>query len=242
MITLVLAAAFPDPDGAGKVALADVVPVEGNAYRHLFRARRLALGDSIRLVDGGGAARWAEVVDIDRSSARLRPGAPAPANEPVVPVGLLVAAPKPQRAGWLVEKATELGIDTIRFIHSARSPRAYGSATLKRLRRIATSAVEQCHRAKIPDISGVHEWQEIADLLEPWQERWLLDRTGNSRRPEPATRSSILVVGPEGGFSEPECLELSDLGCRLLRLGERVLRVETAATVGSALLLLATVT
>lgn len=231
MITLVWADAFSGSNEAP-------VLVRGEAYRHLFRARRLAVGDTIRLVDGLGSARWAEVVEVDRRSARLRPGKRAPSNEPPVPVGIVVAALKPQRAGWLVEKATELGVDSVRFINSARTPRAYGPATLDRLRRLAVSAVEQCHRARVPEVSGVHGWGEIADLLRPWSGRWLLDPAGESGRPAPAEEPAVLVVGPEGGLEEREREELAEHGCLRLRLGERALRVETAAVIGSALLLL----
>ena len=227
MITLLSTEAFTDPEGMARVS--------GEAYRHLFRARRLALGDRIRAVDGDGAARWAEVAAVDRRSARIRLGEVAPANEPDVPVGLVVAALKPQRAGWLVEKATEVGIDSIQFVASARSPRSYGPGTFERLRRLAVAAVEQCHRAKVPEIGGVHDWSEMAEMLDPWSERWLLDPAGEAVRPGAAVRPSVLVVGPEGGLEEEERAELVDLGCRALFLGRRALRVETAATIGSAL-------
>ena len=231
MITLLSPEAFP---GSGEA----LVGVEGKAYRHLFRARRLAVGDAVRLVDGRGAARWAEVVEVDRRSARLRPGDAAPANESPVPVGLVVAAPKPQRAGWLVEKATEVGVASIRFVNTARTPRTYGPATLERLRRMAVAAVQQCHRARVPEVGGVHGWDEIAELLRPWAGRWLLDPAGEPGRPGPAESPSVLLVGPEGGLEDLEREQLAEFGCRRLRLGPRALRVETAATIGSALLLL----
>ena len=65
MITLLL-----DPE---RLALAQV-RVEGPAYRHLFRARRLAVGERLRAVDGRGAARWAEVAAVARAEATLRLG------------------------------------------------------------------------------------------------------------------------------------------------------------------------
>ncbi len=66
--------------------------VEGDAYRHLFRARRLAVGAQLRLVDGCGRARWAEVGQVERRRAILELGAEAPANEPGYRLHLLVAA------------------------------------------------------------------------------------------------------------------------------------------------------
>src|SRR4051794_33507657 len=84
--------------------------IEGEPYKHLFRARRLAVGDRIRVVDGAGRARWSEVARIDRAAASLALGGPAPDNEPELRLELLVPTLRPERASWLVEKATEVGV------------------------------------------------------------------------------------------------------------------------------------
>lgn len=80
----------------------DEVVVDGQVYRHLFRARRLAVGARLRVVDGQGRARWAEVAGIDRRQARLVLGDGAPAHEPAYELTLIVAALRPERASWLV--------------------------------------------------------------------------------------------------------------------------------------------
>ena len=110
----------------------DSSDIEGDAYRHLFRARRMARGARLRLVDGRGRARWAEVREVDRRRATLILGAAAPANEPAYNLDLVVAALRGERAAWLVEKATEIGVRSIRFIATRRTPRKYGRASLER--------------------------------------------------------------------------------------------------------------
>ena len=107
--------------------------VEGEPYKHLFRARRLAVGDRLRVVDGRGRARWAEVARVDRAAASLALGEPAPVNEPGVRLELLVPTLRPERASWMVEKVTELGVRAIRFLHTERAPRHFGEGTLDRL-------------------------------------------------------------------------------------------------------------
>lgn len=145
---------------------AEKAEVTGDAYRHLFRARRVAVGDRLRVVDGRGAARWAQVVAVDRRRAELALGDPAPSQEPERRVELLVAAHRKERASWLVEKATELGVAAVRFLQTERTPREFGEGTFDRLRRVAGAAVEQCHRARLPEITGMHRWDELAELLE----------------------------------------------------------------------------
>jgi 16S rRNA (uracil1498-N3)-methyltransferase len=233
VITILVA---PDELAAGAAR------VEGDAYRHLFRARRLAVGDRVRAADGRGRARWGEVARVDRRSAALALGEPAPSNEPAWRLELIVAAPRRERASWLVEKATELGAAAVRLAAAERATRDYGPGSLDRLRRIAAAALEQCHRAALPEVTGIHPWDELPALLEPAAERWLLDPSRGARpaaealAPPAAGAAGALLVGPEGGWTDPERAELTALGCLAVTLGERVLRVETAALAALALL------
>ncbi|HSL84322.1 MAG TPA: RsmE family RNA methyltransferase [Thermoanaerobaculia bacterium] len=219
--------------------------VEGDAYRHLFRARRLGVGDRLRVVDGAGAARWAEVAAVDRRSGRLRLGDPAPSGEAAYRLELLVATPKKERAAWLVEKVTELGAAAVRFVASERSPRSLGAGSLDRLRRVAAAAVEQCGRSRVPEVTGVHAWEEVPGLLEGVPERWFLHLEAENAQEERATLrpgnpagAGAVLIGPEGGWSEAEAEDLPRLGCRPVHLGERVLRVETAALVAAGMILI----
>ena len=226
----------------------DEISIEGDAYRHLFRSRRLAVGATLRVVDGEGRARWGEVVRVDRRRGSAVLGDEAPTNEPDYRLHLVVGALRPERASWLVEKATEVGVAAITFFSSERSPRQYGTAQLERLRRVARAAVEQCHRARVPDLSGVLAWKEMPGLLAANRsssaERFVLlapearsaEMEGRGEEPK---QKGFLVVGPEGGFSAEEVSQLRvDWGCRPVALGPRVLRVETAAVAGASGLLL----
>ncbi|MGB5814421.1 MAG: RsmE family RNA methyltransferase [Thermoanaerobaculia bacterium] len=214
------------------------IEVRGDSYRHLFRARRLELGARVRVVDGEGHARWTRVERVDRTAAKLGPEGEAASNEPEIELVLMVAAPRIQRASWLVEKVTEVGASAVRFINSERAPRSYGEASLGRLRRVAVAAVEQCHRARVPEITGVHPFSELADLLTDCPARWFLDLEGAAGVDAGAGPVGLLV-GPEGGWTEAERESLDACGCRPWGLGARTLRVETAAVAGSSLLLLA---
>jgi 16S rRNA (uracil1498-N3)-methyltransferase len=212
--------------------------VEGEPYKHLFRARRLAVGDRIRVVDGAGCARWSEVASIDRAAAVLTLGDPAPDNEPEIRLALLVPALRPERTSWLVEKATEIGVAAVHFLHMERAPRDFGAGTLARLRRVAGSAVEQCHRSRVPDITGPHEWSELASLAAETEGRWVMDTAENTAGWGEIKKTGALLIGPEGGWSERERSELRAAGWRAVGLGARVLRAETAAVVGAATILL----
>lgn len=217
---------------------ADSITLEGDPFRHLFRARRLGPGERLRLVDGNGAARWATVLAIDRRRAELRMGGPAPANEPALRLEVWVAPPRPSRASWMVEKLTEVGVWSIRLWSTERAPRRYGPANLDRLRRVAAAAVEQCERSRLPEIE-VSSWERGLENLENLSDRWLL--TPGAPAPGPVEKREgsrgALLVGPEGGWGPDELTVLEGLGCRAVGLGPTLLRVETAAVVGAGLFL-----
>jgi len=217
----------------GAAAIAD------EAYHHLFRVKRLQAGDRLRVVDGRGAARDARVESVGKREARLVLGDPVAANEPEIEVELLVASPKPERAAWLVEKATEMGVVTIRFVATDREARSFGDAQIARLRRIAVSAVEQCGRALVPAVEDGGDVRDAAARARAAGATTILLHAGGARS-RPAIAGSgpfTLLVGPEGGWSPEELAALREHSTCCWSLGPTVLRVETAAVAGAALLL-----
>lgn len=224
---------------SGELFLQPVAVLEGETHHHLFRVKRHQVGDRLRAVDGRGRARWGEVVAADKRSARLALGEPAPANEPALAVELYVAPPRPERAAWLVEKATEIGVVAIRFLATERDARSLAPSQLARLGRVAISAVEQCERAVVPDVADAGAPEEVVlQLRESGAWIGVLDRTEAEERPSlPGGGRLALLVGPEGGWSPRERALFDRLALPRWSLGERILRVETAAVVAAGLAL-----
>lgn len=224
---------------AGAFALPEL-KVEGDSYRHLFRARRVETGETLRVVDGRGLARWGKVARVDRTSAAVSLGEPAPSHEPAFRLELLVPTCRLERASWLVEKATELGVFGVRFLNTVRAPRDLGEGSLGRLQRIAVAALEQCHGSRLPEITGPHSWRALAGLTTTaGPRRWFLDTEAEGAGwGEIGGETGALLVGPEGGWDTGERRDLLAASWRPVYLGERVLRLETAALAGAALLLL----
>lgn len=217
----------------------DHAEIVGDRYRHLFRARRLAVGETVRVVDGLGGARWARIAAVERDRASLSLAEKAPDHEPGLRLEILLATPRPERASWLVEKATELGVSALRFLDTERCARTINARRLERLSRVAVAALGQCHGSRLPTLSGPHAWSEIPDLLASGGASYVLDPAGTpwrARRPSEATGEIdvILLIGPEGGWSPRELSQLAELNTSLLSLGQRVLRVETAALIAAS--------
>ncbi len=228
------------------------VELHGEAFHRFVRVKRLRGGESVRVVDGEGRARRGVVARLDRARAVVALAGGEPSYESRLRVELLVAPPELARAAWLVEKATELGVAEIRWViteRCARNEDAYGSTQLARLRRVAHAAVEQCGRAVVPEIGAAEPLAgrlagaglrvaldpeggapDSLVALDPDRDRELI--AGGTTQPR-----LVLFVGPEGGWSPAERAAFEVAGVRRVVLGERILRVETAAIVAAGLAL-----
>lgn len=224
----------PQELDGGRLAIA------GDAYRHLFRAARLAVGDELRLVDGEGRARRGRVATVGRRSAEIELAETLPGREPALELAVWSPFAKASRTNWMIEKLTELGAHAVRFYRCRRAPRQPGDEALERLRRVAGAAVEQCGRSRLPEVSGPHAWAEVVAAVRAARRAWILDSAG-AREPAvgDGVGAGLVVVGPEGGLIGEERGALEAAGGRGLALGPITLRIETAAVVGTGLLLAA---
>ncbi len=222
----------------------DVTLDDAAAGHHLSRVRRVHAGETLTAADGDGRWRAYDVVGVRPGALELHAQGGLvvePQLEPRLVVAFaLTKGTKPDLA---VQKLTELGVDGVTLLSTRRSvPHWSGSrvdAALARLRRIARAAAAQCRRARLPEISGVLPVTDLRGrpglvVADPAGEEL-------ARVPAPPGGEWVLVVGPEGGFDADEAAALTMPADRRekparLRLGPNVLRAETAAIAGAAVL------
>ncbi len=224
----------PDPPRDGRYRLC---PDEA---RHLSRVCRLGPGDRVELFDGAGFATAAEVVQAASDRVELVAiGEPIVRPVPVYSIALATAVPKGDRFDWIVEKATELGVDRLIPVVFERSVVVPRGSKLDRLRRTVVEASKQSGRSRLMEIFEPIDWPDLACgyadhvrlLADPKGRpfaRW--DGSGAGGR-------IVLAVGPEGGLTEAEALMAAEIGWFPIRLGYNVLRVETAGLAGCAALI-----
>lgn len=214
--------------------LGDRVILGGEAYRHLVKVLRMAVGERVVLFDGGGAEADATVLRVSRREVELgvaaRRRAAARASAPVT---LLQGLPRHDRMDWVVEKATELGVARIVPVRTARTtPGLLGRPD--RWRRIASEASRQCGRADVPMVAAVTELSAAVALpaqpderrLVPWEEASTPPLRAAMRAPAAAI---TVLIGPEGGLTPAEVEEARQYGFEAVTLGRLILRTETAA-------------
>lgn len=218
-----------------------VATLEGDEARHLARVCRVAVGECVELFDGRGGVFEAEVTNLRRDAVTLRvvahlPPGPAPACH----LTLATAVPKGDRFDWLVEKASELGVARLVPLATVRSVVDPRTSKLDRLRRTAVESAKQSKRDRVMEIEPPAAWGEYLTQTRSVPLRYLADPAGVGLagwEVPSAGSPAVLAVGPEGGFTADEVGAAVDAGWRLVALGPHILRVETAAVAGSALVL-----
>ena len=219
--------------------------LRGDAARHLTRVLRAQPGQQYEISDNQ-AAYLAEVVESrpDRAVFRVLDRLEVP--EPPVRVTLCAALIKFDRFEWMVEKATELGVERILPVETARTEKGLLAASRKRTERwerIARESSQQSRRVRVPQIQPA---AGLARALEaPAEYRYFLEESGAPSFPRmlPASRkdagTAALLVGPEGGWTDAERQAAAAAGWLAVGLGPQILRAETAALAALAILLTA---
>lgn len=229
----------PDAIEAGRVRF------DAAEAHHLVRVLRLGPGATVEAIDGRGR------LYVVRLGALARDGGWGtieasfePRTESPCAITLAPAVLKGERMDWLVQKATELGVARIAPVETARSvarPRPGAAGRTTRWARIAREAVKQCGRVVVPTVVPP---RRLAGLLAEEAPRhaatWLFSVAGGAWHralPGAATPppSVLLLVGPEGGFTPEELAVAERSGARVVSLGPRILRAESAGIVAVAL-------
>ncbi len=209
--------------------------------RHV-QVLRMQPGEALTLFDGRGGEYEAVIEHMGRSEVRVAVGAHhAVECEAPVAVHLALAMPANERMDWLVEKATELGAASIQPLVSERSVlRLAGERAQKKQahwQAVAIAACEQCGRNRVP---AVHAVQPLAAWLAGQQPGLVLSLRAGSRALAalPRMPAVTLLSGPEGGLSPAEEDAAFAGGWQAVKLGDRVLRAETAPLAALAVLTL----
>jgi len=212
-----------------------VAELAGDGARHLTRVLRVEPGQRYEISDGR-AAWLAEITEARGPRVVFRVIEPVETQELAVRITLCAALIKFDRLEWMIEKATELGVESIQPVEAARSEKGLFLASAKRAERwvrIAREAAEQSRRLRAPEILPAVRLE--ACLAAGGDARFRLEEDTAPTlarllaQAPPAASEVRLLVGPEGGWTGEEREAAARAGWLPVSLGPRVLRAETAA-------------
>lgn len=206
---------------------------------HLARVLRAEVGQQYEISDNQ-SAYLAEIETVTQNRVGFRILEQLPAEAPSG-VTLAAALFKFDRFEWMLEKATELGVERIIPVATARSEKGLGRGAEMRLvrwRAILLASSQQSRRVRIPEIGMPEKLPAV--LSRQSGSRYFLDEKPGAQPLVAALAARVdattILVGPEGGWTEPERRQAIDCAWTPVSLGSLVLRVETAAIAALAIL------
>lgn len=199
--------------------------------KYLLRVMRMETGAIVRVFNGRDG-EWQCTLRASGKRANLMPDLHLRAQTTTQDLTLLFAPIKKARTDFIIEKATELGVSAIKPVITEYTQNARVRAD--KLQLLAIEAAEQTERMDIPKISEPASLKSILAARDTTSPLYFCDESGDARPMQKALidergENASILIGPEGGFSEPERNLLRSLeAITPVTLGPRILRAETA--------------
>lgn len=231
---------------------------------HAARVLRLTVGDRCVVFDGRGFEAHGTIESLDKKSVHVRYQSQTFApRDHGGRLEFAIAMPKGDRQRNVIEKLIELGVDRLTPIETQRSVSKFDSDAIERLERYGLESCKQSQRNRLMQIDPCCDWKDWLQRVQSDSqcEGWILhpvrslesaleggEHIANhaidlasflaETTPVSADKKGgriIFAIGPEGGFTREEVQRSLEAGVKLLDLGERILRVETAVGVAAVL-------
>lgn len=218
--------------------------LEGTEYNHLVNVMRIKPNEQVVICTGDGYDYVCEVAKISKKSAALAVVCKNK-NMSELKTGLTLfqAIPKGDKMDSIVQKCTELGVKKIVPIITRYTTVALDTNKRERMKKIACESLKQCGGAVpivIGEVFGFSDacahFSRYDRVIMPY-ERELAGTIKGAMSGFLRGQTIALVIGSEGGFSEQEVLQAVGAGARLVTLGRRIFRADTAAICAAAAIL-----
>ncbi|MGX7051557.1 RsmE family RNA methyltransferase [Leuconostoc palmae] len=215
-----------------------ILTSDQDIFKHFGKVMRARIGSKAEFVDSNQSVFVGEVDSVSNDIISIKVVSKINTNSELpIEVTIVVSPLKNDRSDWLIQKATELGVNHIIMADMKRTVVDWHKQLAKkqaRFEKIAKSAAEQSHRLMIPSIEFVN-WQTVCNMkkdtgIVAWEES---AKAGEklafvTQITDQDLKHLVLVFGPEGGLTTEELEILESNGYIAAGLGPRILRAETA--------------
>jgi 16S rRNA (uracil1498-N3)-methyltransferase len=208
----------------------DKVILKGEEFTHCVKVTRHKVGFSIIVCTGDGWDCYAKIESIEKNSLTARVFR-REQNKTEVDGELILFQGVCKELDFIVQKAVELGAGRIVPFYSTNT--SVTGIKLDRLQKIVLEAAKQCGRARLPQVTEPVRFEKAIELCRCVENQILCYENCRSGHIKDAvqknTKSLALIIGSEGGFTEQEIAYAKEKNIRVVTLGKRILRAETAA-------------
>jgi len=211
--------------------------VDQQPFNHLIKVLRLNVNDSFIVFNGDGYNYHAIIIDIQKKQLTAKTSELSnPENESPLDITLYQAISKSDHMDWTIQKAVELGANSIVPFYSQRTQGRFKNKQLEKKQKhweqIAISACEQSGRSLLCNTLDIIDFNSVLIKLTNAKNKYVFDfdKKAIKFNQLPTKLNEInIICGPEGGFIPEEITAFKDIATKVVTLGPRVLRTETAA-------------
>lgn len=217
--------------------LSHPIEIAGQEAHHAVRVKRIKVDDQVIVLDAQGTTAKATVAKI--AGSRSKPTlilslSSIDHHDPITPqIEIYAALPKGDRLDRMIDQLSQLGVARYRPLLCARSQRKNETVRWDKIERIALEATKQCQR---PWSMTIGEPVTLHDALND-PDAIVADASGAMDCPQLTSPRSVILIGPEGGWSDEERALITATKAPIVRFGVFVLRIEAAACSASAIVL-----
>ncbi|MCC6679317.1 MAG: 16S rRNA (uracil(1498)-N(3))-methyltransferase [Phycisphaeraceae bacterium] len=223
--------------------------LDAQESRHARKVLRLEVGDPVELFDGRGGLAHATIEEFDSSTTLCHVVSVESLDKPRPYITVATAVPKGPRADDMINQLSQVGADRVIPL---RCERSIVEPRIGKLDRFERQAVESAKQSGRLFFMAIDEPRDFADVLTEPRDLALIATPGSAPAPGNASQINsdlekrlrvpegvgriLLLIGPEGGWSDDELRHAVSAGFHAWSFSPNVLRIETAATVAVALL------
>ena len=214
--------------------------INGTDFNHIKNVLRMNIGDTF-LVSENGVSSLCEIegFESDTVIVKILQKKYNDTNLPIK-ICLFQGLPKGDKMELIIQKCVELGVHEIVPVQMNRCvvkiEEKKKKSKQERWQAISESAAKQSKCNKIPEIGEILTYKQALAkakdldlLLVPYESKNGMEDTKNALNEIKSGMSVGILIGPEGGFDENEIYEALEIGGKVISLGKRILRTETAA-------------
>lgn len=213
----------------------DIIQTDQESQKHIIKVLRMKEKDKFIAEDGAGTEYIAEIISFDKKSVKAKILERKEKIDKGININLFMSLIKPARFEIMLEKVAEIGVKTITPIISINCGEfQINENKINRFNSILNQASRQCAGAFIPILEDTIKFEEAIKKAKENGTILFPDPSGTNTWIE--IKDSIknsnkinIFIGPEGGFSKEEIELAKKNNAIILKLGERILRAETAA-------------
>lgn len=220
------------------------VTIVGDDAHHITKVLRYNIGDKIICCNNNGLNVISEIIHINSEKVECNIlSVIEQDHEPTAKITLAQGLPKSDKMDFIIQKGTEIGVTTFLPFNSDRTIVQLNDhkeqKKIERWGKIAKEAAEQSHRSKIPNILPVSGYKDLLENINKSFSLIAYEKENSTTLFQaieqfPDLKEILLIIGPEGGFTDQEVELAKEQGAISISLGKRILRTETAGLVGAA--------